>query len=102
MHNLRTGLSASSRDDSLVGRHIDQPGYAALKQINTPTRVIEVGAVTAGIAVPEARGVRFFSSSRAFDRLDGTVFRSTEQAARAARALGRATPQGGGGRLQTG
>jgi hypothetical protein len=51
-----------------------------------PARVIEIGEITAGIAVPEGRGVRFFSSARAFDGLDGAVFRTTEQAARAARA----------------
>ena len=50
-----------------------------------PPRVIEIGEVTAGIAVPEPGGVRFFSSSRDFAPLDGTVFRSVEQAARAAR-----------------
>ncbi|MEE7448936.1 hypothetical protein MRF4_14650 [Methylobacterium radiotolerans] len=51
-----------------------------------PARVIEIGEVTAGIAVPEGRGVRFFSSARDFDGLDGAVFRTAEQAARAARA----------------
>lgn len=50
-----------------------------------PARVIEIGEVTAGIAVPEGRGVRFFSSARAFDGLDGAVFRTAEQAARADR-----------------
>lgn len=50
-----------------------------------PARVIEIGEVTAGIAVPEPSGVRFFSSQRDFDPLDGTVFRSVEQAAKAAR-----------------
>lgn len=50
-----------------------------------PARVIEIGEVTAGIAVPEGRGVRFFSSARDFDGLDGAVFRTAEQAARAAR-----------------
>jgi len=50
-----------------------------------PARVIEVGEITAGIAVPEGRGVRFFSSARDFDGLDGAVFRTAEQAARAAR-----------------
>lgn len=50
-----------------------------------PARVIEVGEVTAGIAVPERGGVRFFSSERSFDSLDGTFYRSVEQAARAAR-----------------
>ncbi len=50
-----------------------------------PTRVIEIGDLTAGIAVPERGGVRFFSSERRFDGLDGTLFRTIEQAARAAR-----------------
>jgi transposase len=50
-----------------------------------PSRIIEIGEVTAGIAVPEPGGVRFFASSRDFAPLDGTVFRSVEQAARAAR-----------------
>ncbi|MCJ2035632.1 hypothetical protein [Methylobacterium sp. J-068] len=50
-----------------------------------PPRIIEIGEVAAGIAVPEPGGVRFFSSNRDFDPLDGTVFRSVEQAARAAR-----------------
>ena len=48
-------------------------------------RIIEVGEIAAGITVPEGRGVRFFSSTRDFDSLDGVVFGSTEQAARAAR-----------------
>jgi len=39
-------------------------------------RVIEIGRVTAGIAVPEEDGFRFFSSQRAFDPLDGRRFRS--------------------------
>ena len=57
-----------------------------------PARVIEIGEITAGIAVPEHGGVRFFSSERSFDTLDGTLFRSVEQAARAAR--GRRRPVG--------
>jgi hypothetical protein len=52
-------------------------------------RVIEVGEVAAGIAVPEDRGVRFFSASRDYDGLDGMLFGSPEQAARAARAVAR-------------
>lgn len=54
-------------------------------------RVIEIGDLTAGIAVPERGGVRFFSSERRFDGLDGTLFRNVEQAARAARDKSRAT-----------
>ncbi|MHC2017246.1 hypothetical protein [Methylobacterium sp. CM6247] len=50
-----------------------------------PPRVIEIGDVTAGIAVPERGGVRFFSSGRDFDPLDGLVFASVEKAAKAAR-----------------
>lgn len=50
-----------------------------------PTRIIEIGERVAGIAVPEPGGVRFFSAARLVDDLDGIVFRSTEQAARAAR-----------------
>ncbi|GAB6844604.1 hypothetical protein HNR00_000394 [Methylorubrum rhodinum] len=56
-----------------------------------PTRVIEIGDLTAGIAVPERGGVRFFSSERRFDGLDGTLFRNVEQAARAARDKSRPT-----------
>lgn len=65
-----------------------------------PTRVIEVGEVTAGIAVPDHGGVRFFSSRRDFDPLDGTIFPSVEQAAKAIRAhfKARTRPRGGGTR----
>lgn len=52
-------------------------------------RVIEVGEVAAGIAVPEDHGVRFFSASRDYDGLDGRLFKSSEQAARAVRDLAR-------------
>ncbi|UMY18083.1 hypothetical protein MMB17_01635 [Methylobacterium organophilum] len=55
-----------------------------------PPRVIEIGEITAGIAVPENGGVRFYSSERSFDGLDGALFRSVEQAARAARERSRA------------
>ena len=50
-----------------------------------PTRVIEIGEVTAGIAVPEHGGVRFYSSERSFDAIDGVLYPSVERAARAAR-----------------
>ncbi len=68
----------------------------ALKSLSDPirhermtARVIEVGETTAGIAVPEHGGVRFYSSERSFDTLDGTLFRSFEQATRAARERSR-------------
>ena len=57
-----------------------------------PTRVIEVGERTAGIAVPEHGGVRFFSSDRTFDTLEGTLFRSVVQATRAVQSRARGTP----------
>ncbi len=66
--------------------------------------MIEIGEITAGIAVPEGRGVRFFSSARDFDGLDGAVFRTAEQAARAARAAGERPHAGAGpgqGRLRS-
>lgn len=71
--------------------------YASPSVEPAPSRIIEIGEVTAGIAVPEPGGVRFFSSSRDFDPLDGTVFRSVEQAARAARERfsRRTRPRGG-------
>lgn len=56
--------------------------------IATPTRVIEVGETAAGIAVPDRDGsVRFFSALSPFDRLDGRVFRSADEASRAVREL---------------
>jgi hypothetical protein len=54
----------------------------------TTARVIEVGDLTAGILVPDIPGrFRFFSSHRAFDRLEGRSFRSLAQASLAARGL---------------
>ena len=47
--------------------------------------VIEVGEITAGIVVLEHGGFRFFASERAFSSLEGAVFRTADQAARAAR-----------------
>ena len=73
MHISHTAFTVADRPD--------EPADTA----DVPTRVIEVGEVTAGIAVPDGRRVRFFSSSRDFDGLDGAVFGSAEQAARAAR-----------------
>lgn len=55
--------------------------------INTFTstaRVIAIGGITVGIAVPEEGGFRFFSSQRAFDALDQRRFRSLRQVAAAA------------------
>ena len=47
--------------------------------------VIEVDDRTAGIVVREHGGFRFFASERAFHSLEGALFRTTDQAARAAR-----------------
>ena len=55
--------------------------------------VIEVFNRTAGIVTGDERGFRFFSSDRAFDRLDGHEFRSARDAERAAAALFGGTPR---------
>ena len=47
--------------------------------------VIEVDDRTAGIVVREHGGFRFFASERAFSSLEGALFRSADQAARAVR-----------------
>jgi hypothetical protein len=47
--------------------------------------VIEVGEITAGIVVFEQGGFRFFASERPFHALEGALFRSADQAERAAR-----------------
>ncbi|WP_375779222.1 hypothetical protein ACE103_09630 [Bradyrhizobium sp. ma5] len=49
--------------------------------------IIEVSDRTAGIVVSDNSGFCFFSSERAFDRLDGGYFGSARAAERAARAL---------------
>ena len=49
--------------------------------------IIEVHNRTAGIVAGNERGFTFFSSDRAFDRLDGRDFRSAREAERAARAV---------------
>ena len=49
--------------------------------------IIEVHNRTAGIVTGNERGFTFFSSDRAFDRLDGRDFRSAREAERAARAV---------------
>ena len=75
--------------------HSTEPGPGSGAASAAP-RIIEVGEIAAGITVPEGRGVRFFSSTRDFDSLDGVVFGSTEQAARAARDRFRARTRPGG------
>ena len=49
--------------------------------------IIEIHHRTAGIVASDESGFTFFSSDRAFDRLEGRVFRSARDAERAARAL---------------
>jgi len=49
--------------------------------------VIEVHNRTADIVAGDERGFTFFSSDRAFDRLDGRDFRSAREAESAARAV---------------
>jgi hypothetical protein len=48
-------------------------------------RIIEIGDRAAGIVVMEPGGFRFFASDRPFYPLEGMLFRSIDQAARAAR-----------------
>ena len=105
MPQLHPAAQAAPPHDRFTD-HLTQRARNRLHAEPPPTRIIEVGEIAAGIAVPEPGGVRFFSSARVFDDLDGTVFRSTEQAARAARERFRArttrTSAGfgrGGGRL---
>ena len=49
--------------------------------------IIEVYDRTAGIVTGDDGGFSFFSSERAFDSLEGRVFRSARDAELAARAL---------------
>jgi hypothetical protein len=49
--------------------------------------IIEIHNRTAGIVASDESGFTFFSSDRAFDRLEGRTFRSARDAERAARAL---------------
>jgi hypothetical protein len=60
--------------------------------------VIEVHDRTAGIVTGDERGFTFFSSDRAFDRLDGRDFRSAREAERAAMRLTRPRSSGNGHR----
>jgi hypothetical protein len=46
--------------------------------------IIEIHHRTAGIVASDESGFTFFSSDRAFDRLEGRVFRSARDAERAA------------------
>ena len=49
--------------------------------------IIEIHDRTAGIVAGDERGFTFFSSDRAFYRLDGRDFRSAREAERAARQV---------------
>lgn len=92
MHSLFAGFTSEDGLKATDPASIPPPGP------DGPPRVIEIGEITAGIAVPEGRGVRFFSSARDFDGLDGTLFRTAEQATRAARERVRARAHAAGQR----
>lgn len=105
-------LHSDSTARALNRRHAPPPAdHHAARARNrlhaepAPARVIEIGEVTAGIAVPETDGVRFFASNRDFIALDGAVFRSVEQAAKAARdrfrAVTRPVPRDRSGPVRT-
>lgn len=49
--------------------------------------VIEIRERTAGIVASDGRDYRFFASERAFDSLEGRIFRSARHAERAVAAL---------------
>jgi len=49
--------------------------------------VIEVGEITAGIVVSDHGRFRFFASEQACHSLEGVLFRTVDQAARAVRTL---------------
>lgn len=85
MHSVYAERTLEDRLESVPIAADPRPSHVPSMVRAEPARVIEIGEVTAGIAVPEGRGVRFFSSARDFDGLDGAVFRTAEQAARAAR-----------------
>ena len=85
MHSVYAERTLEDRLESVPIAADPRPDHGPSMVRAEPARVIEIGEVTAGIAVPEGRGVRFFSSARDFDGLDGAVFRTAEQAARAAR-----------------
>ncbi|MBR1125965.1 hypothetical protein JQ628_30880 [Bradyrhizobium lablabi] len=53
----------------------------------TQAYIIEIDSRTAGIVARNERAFRFFSSDRAFDRLEGREFASARDAERAAKAL---------------
>jgi hypothetical protein len=46
--------------------------------------IIEIGSQTAGIVVRNPDGYRFFSASRRFNSMEGQLFRSVNEAERAA------------------
>ncbi|GJD34588.1 hypothetical protein [Methylobacterium aerolatum] len=86
---MPTSLSPLTPVTHLSSTPLPTEAPASRDEAPALARVIEIGEVAAGIAVPEDRGVRFFSASRDFDGLDGALFGSSEQAARAVRALRR-------------
>ena len=85
MHSVYAERTLEDRLESVPIAADPRPDHGPSMVRAEPARVLEIGEVTAGIAVPEGRGVRFFSSARDFDGLDGAVLRTAEQAARAAR-----------------
>lgn len=58
---------------------------------NTPAFAIEVGGISAGLALRERGGFSFFASDPRFRVLDGSHFRRLAQLEEAARTLARAT-----------
>ena len=82
MHSVYAERTLEDRLESVPIAADPRPDHGPSMVRAEPARVIEIGEVTAGIAGPEGRGVRFFSSARDFDGLAGAVCRPAEQAAR--------------------
>jgi hypothetical protein len=80
---------ASNAPSSLVTTETAKAGTSRRQEtfVMTGGQIIEIGSITAGIVVAERGGVRFFSSERRFDGLDGTIFRSVAHASRALHEL---------------
>jgi hypothetical protein len=88
--------------NSLPALHRDQMGTPRRGQrtVMSNAYIIEIQDRAAGIVTRDGRGFSFFSSERAFDSLEGRVFRTVRDAERAAQALANADGSGRRARLR--
>jgi hypothetical protein len=75
--------AAQARLRPVSGRCSSRPGG----RLAASAQVIEVDDITAGIVVLDQGCLRFFASEQACFPLDGALFRTIEQATRAARRI---------------